>query len=188
MKNRNGMYITNIVVLIAGVLLIILHDRVNIMAGIVIIMGIMFLIPSAINLLMIMIQRGKNNVEDDAKQFFLLNTVSSIGGLCLGIFLIAMPDIFIGILAYMFAGILLIAGIYHIVFLVISSKIVKMPLWFYILPSLTTIAGLVIIFSSVRTIESVVVLITGISLVCFTINSVLEYFGLKAVKKDNLIM
>lgn len=186
MKQNNSMYVTNAMVFIAGVLLIILHDRVNIMAGIVVIVGIMFAVPSVIALLMTIIQRNKRATEMEGKHNSYLSVIPSIGGLCLGVFLILKPDIFIGILAYMFAAILVIAGLYHIIFLVILSKTIKMPGWFYILPTLIAISGLVILLSDVRTIESIVVLITGIALICFTINSVLEYIGLKVARKGKL--
>lgn len=177
MKNEKSTLITNLFVFIAGILLIILHNRVSIMESIVVILGLMFLIPSVISLIVVFLQRR----AEYNRGYSYAGIIPAIGGIVFGLFLVVRPEIFVGILVYMFAAILILGGLYHILFLAIGSKTVKMPGWFYILPALMTIAGIVIMFTDLRTLENIVVLITGIALVCFSVNSLLEYIGYKTV-------
>ena len=64
--------------------------------------------------------------------------------------------------------------LYQIIMLAVGHRPIKFPLWMYLMPTLMTAAGIVILATDVKTIESVVVLITGISLVAFAINRLVE--------------
>lgn len=179
MKNEKSTLITTLFVFIAGILLIILHNRVSIMESIVVILGFMFLIPSVVSLIIVLLQkRGQNNRGSS-----YAGMIPAIGGIVFGLFLVVRPEIFVGIMVYLFAAILILGGLYHILFLAVVSKTVKMPGWFYILPVLMIIAGIAIMFTDLRTLENIVVLITGIALVCFSANSLLEYIGYKTIHK-----
>lgn len=180
MKNEKSTLITNLFVFIAGILLIILHNRVDIMEYIVVILGLMFLFPSVVSLIVVIFQRrqGRNTGYSYA------GIIPAIGGIIFGMFLVVRPDIFVGIMVYMLAAILILGGLYQILFLAMGSQYVRMPLWLYIFPVLMVIAGVVIIFTDLHTLENMVVLITGIALVCFSVNSLLEYMGNKSVYKS----
>ena len=79
------------------------------------------------------------------------------------------------ILSYIFAAVLLLGGVYHIVVLFITSRKVGVSLWLYLLPLLVAVAGFVLLITDVRTVEKWVNLITGISLMCISLASLLEY-------------
>ena len=85
------------------------------------------------------------------------------------------PTFFAGLLAFMFGGILVLYGIYHIVLMSYWLRPAVFPFWFYIIPVLMLASGIVILCTGVRAMNSVVVLITGIALVASAVNSMLEY-------------
>ncbi len=178
-------FLSSIVILTCGIFLIVFHDRTALMENMIIALGILFLIPSIIAIIGIFLFSNRNNNTGTTISYYGL--ASAIGGACFGLLLIIEPEIFVGILAYLFAVILILAGVFHMIILFASMKSVRKPLWFFILPSLITIAGLVILFTDIRTIESIVILITGISFVCFAVNSIIELIAIKIAYRKGII-
>lgn len=174
--------ITNILLLVTGIILIILHDRVNIIGGIVTIIGILFILPSLYNLIMLFIHAADETTRQKTRMSSL---VSSIGALCLGICMVSAPDFFVGALVYIFAGLLVLVGVYQCLLTAYASQPLKAPWWMYLLPSLTAIAGIVLLVTDIHTIESLVVLITGISFTAVALNSLLVYIGIRSVTHRN---
>ncbi len=84
------------------------------------------------------------------------------------------PDFFVGLTAYLFAVVLVIYGIYEIVLLSWLSKPYKMPFGFYVIPIILIAAGVVILCTTVRTMNAVVVLLTGIMLLGAAVNWALQ--------------
>lgn len=176
--NSKSNIITSIFLLVAGILLIILHDRVNIIGGIVTIVGLLFILPSLYNLIILFIRATDSKKNSNAKT---AGVISSIGALCLGICMVAVPDFFVSALVYLFAGLLVIGGLYQILLIAYATKPLRAPWWMYLLPSLAAIAGIVLLVTDVHTIENMVVLITGISFTAVALNSLLVYIGVRSV-------
>ena len=67
-------------------------------------------------------------------------------------------------------------------------KSVKFPFYFYIIPILMVATGIIILCTSLRDINTVVVLVTGIALVASSFNSIMEYIGTRnaVVKSDEV--
>lgn len=171
MKSRSN-WLTIIIVFVVGILLIVWHQRIDILSWIVISAGLMLVIPGLYSLISAMVRKkedGKINYSASSASI-----VASVGALALGIWMIVNPAFFVGLLAYIFAAILILYGIYHIIVIGFRAKPIIMPGWFYIIPVLMIIAGVVLLCTSVRTLNSVVVLITGIALVASAVNSMLE--------------
>lgn len=179
--NSKSNIITSIFLLVAGILLIILHDRVNIIGGIVTIVGLLFILPSLYNLITLFIKATDEKKNNNAKT---AGVISSIGALCLGICMVAVPDFFVSALVYLFAGLLVIGGLYQLLLIAYASKPLRAPWWMYILPSLAAIAGIVLLVTDIHTIEKLVVLITGISFTAVALNSLLVYIGVRSVSRN----
>lgn len=180
MNSKNNI-ITNLFLLVTGIILIILHDRINIIGGIVTIVGILFILPGFYNLIMVFINTADNSSLRRAKTSSL---ITSIGALCLGVCMVASPDFFVSALVYIFAGLLVLGGVYQCMLIAFASKPLKAPWWMYLLPTLTAIAGIVLIVTDIHTIESLVVLITGISFTAVALNSLLVYIGVRSVTRN----
>lgn len=165
-------WLTIIIVFVVGILLIVWHQRIDILSWIVIAVGLMLVIPGLYSLISAMVRKK----EDEKINYSASSAsiVASVGALALGVWMIVKPAFFVGLLAYIFAAILILYGIYHIIVIGFWAKPIIMPGWFYIIPVLMIIAGVVLLCTNVRTLNSVVVLITGIALVASAVNSMLE--------------
>lgn len=152
-----------------GIALIVLHNRVDILSWISVLIGIMFIIPSLFSLGLTFFSGNREDRSSSASSI-----IASIGGLGLGVAMCIVPGTFAGIFVYVFAAILVVAGLWHIVFITWLAKPAVMPGWFYAIPVLLVIAGVAILFTSIKTINNVVVLITGIAFICSAVNSILE--------------
>lgn len=188
MFKKSSIFLVNTFVMLAGLLLVLLYDEARLMEGIVIVLGIMFLVPSVISLVLMLSQMSRAmsmpDDETDAVGYSNGGLLPSIGGICFGLSLILRPLLFVEILAYLFAIILIIGGLYHIVMLLITSRRISVSLWLYALPVLVAVAGFVLIMTDVRTVEKWVNLITGIALMCFSVASLTEYIAeRRALKK-----
>lgn len=198
MKSNN--WLTVAVVLVAGILLIMWHGRIDILQWIVIAVGVMLIIPSIYSFIAALTR--KRGVKEEAAKAAEDSTGeahaerahtglaagnsslwASVGCMALGIWMVANPTFFVGLLAYVFGAILVLYGIYHIVFMSVWSRPVPMPWWFYIIPVLMIVAGVVVIFTDVRTWNSVIVLITGIALVASSVNAIFEAVAIGATDK-----
>lgn len=181
MFKKSSIFLVNIFVLLAGLLLVLLYDEARLMEGIVMVMGVMFLVPSAISLILMLSQmsRSMSRIDGEADSVGFSNggLLPSIGGICFGLSLVLRPLLFVEILAYLFAIILIIGGLYHVVMLLITSRRISVSLWLYVLPVVVAVAGFVLILTDVRTVEKWVNLITGIALICFSVASLTEYIA-----------
>ena len=160
--------LSNVFVFIVGLLLVVLHNRAAILEMIIIIIGIMFIVPSCLALIALFARKETRMVSGVAG-------VPIVGGLILGIALVVSPQFFVGFTAYTFAIVLILGAVYKLWALLSWSRRVHFPIGCYIIPTLTLAAGIVILSTDVLRIESVLVLVTGISFMAYAINSLLEY-------------
>ena len=179
MIKRSSGFLVNTFVFLAGLLLTLLYDEARLMESVAIVAGVMFLVPSVIALVLMMAQASKAVAGEyaDEPRAGIGNggVLPLLGGICFGLSLILRPLLFVEILSYIFAAVLLLGGVYHIVVLFITSRKVGVSLWLYLLPLLVAVAGFVLLITDVRTVEKWVNLITGISLMCISLASLLEY-------------
>ncbi len=173
--NKKTNLLTAAVMAGVGIALIILHNHVDILQWISILLGVMFIIPSLWALGVSFLGHRPGDDSDSSTQVSTI--VASIGGIGLGVAMCLIPSTFAGLFIYVFAGVLIVAGIYHFIVVRFMSKTFVIPGFYYIIPSLLVVAGLVIMFSSLRTLNNVVVLITGVMLILSAINSFIEYIG-----------
>ncbi len=177
-KNMNlkSNIIANLLILTAGVLLVVFHNS-NILSTLIIITGISFVIPSLANIIMILTHKEKDKEGyniNRSRLSFAYGVITSLGGIGLGTWMIISPESLMGIVVYLFAALLVIAGVYNIIMLAFGHRSIKFPIWMYILPTLMTIAGIIILCTDIKSIESIVVLIVGIAMIAFAVNRFLE--------------
>lgn len=79
--------LSNVFVFIVGLLLVVLHNRAAILEMIIIIIGIMFIVPSCLALIALFARKEKRMMSGVAG-------VPIVGGLILGIALVAVPQFF----------------------------------------------------------------------------------------------
>lgn len=175
MKANN--WITALIVMLVGILLIVWHQRIDILNWIVIAVGITLIVPGLYSFISAIVRKGEKYKEKTDYSAASSTIVASLGAIALGVWMSLSPGFFVGLLAYIFGAILILYGVFHIIVVAVWSRPVILPWWYYIIPVLMIIAGVIILCTSVRTMNSVVVLITGISLVASSVNTILEIAG-----------
>lgn len=184
---RANNWLTAIIVMIVGILLIVWHNEANLLDWFVVAVGIMFIIPGLYSLISALVRKGEKEKQKMEHSAASSTIIASVGALALGIWMALSPGFFVGLLAYIFGGILILYGIFHIIFVGFWSRPYVLPFWFYVIPVLMIVAGLVIICTNVRTMNSVVSLITGIALVASSVSTILEISAVNpAGKREEL--
>lgn len=160
--------LTSLVVGVAGIAMIVLHNRLDVMSWIVMMIGVLFIIPGVFSVLTGALSRERKSGAA---------ILAGVGAVLLGAMMCARPEFFAGIMVTIFGIILVMIGIYHICFVAWLARPFVLPFYYYIIPVLTIVAGLVVMFSSVRSFNSVVLLITGISFICSSVSSLMEWIA-----------
>lgn len=157
---------TSLIVGIAGIAMIVMHNRLNIMEWIVIMIGVMFIIPGVFSVLSGALSKERKSAT---------SVLAGLGAIALGVLMCAMPQTFAGIMVSIFGILLIIIGAYHLCFVAWLSRPFVLPFYYYIIPVLLIVTGIIIMFTSVRTVNNLVLLITGISFVCAAVSSLMEW-------------
>ncbi|MDD6356728.1 MAG: DUF308 domain-containing protein [Bacteroidales bacterium] len=123
--------------------------------------GILFILPSVISFLISLFSRNKRFPFE------------GIGSLLLGVWFIAMPDMFANLLMYILGGILIIAGAHQTISLLIARKWTPVSLFFYITPILILAAGIIVVCNP-ESIRNFVFLIIGILCLIYAASELLN--------------
>ena len=178
-KKTNLALIVNVAVLVAGLCLVLFHGNMNVMKVIIVLLGVCFIIPSLVYMVMVLAKRRE---ESDTVRN--IGIVPAAGGLCFGVVLLMQTEWFVHILGVIFGMLLIALGLFHTVYMVMMAKRAKVEPWYYIFPVLMMIGGLLIlvVFRAPER-AKVVVLITGLAMILFSFTTLLEYLAdRKAVK------
>ena len=184
MNRRNSYWLTIIVTAVVGILFILWHGRIDALSWIVVAMGILLAIPAVYNLIFAMVTTARQSDKPSGRTTNLSSVVASVCTLALGVWMMINPAFFVGLMAYLFAALLVAYGVYQILVTAYFSRPYSMPWFFYIVPVLLVAAGVVILCTSVRTMNSVVVLVTGILLVASAINWAMQRMTLYPIRKN----
>ena len=156
--------------LAAGIVLICMHDRINLVQWVIVFVGVMFAIPGVCGLIEAF--AGRNKGDGGA-----VSVMASLGSLIIGVIMIVCPVPFETVFVYFLSAVLILGGIWHIWVLAVGMRPIVLPGWLYILPVLVVIAGIVILLTPVRETEATFTLIAGIALVCIAGNGLFIYLA-----------
>lgn len=167
--------------MVIGAVLIAFHSHGELLTWVVILAGIALIVPCLFTMLSTLsASRRRRRAGTDSFSLRLTTTgvmITGFIGIGLGIWLVAAPDFFIRFLAYAFAVLLILYGIYHFCIATWLCGPKRLSAGYYFIPMLLIIAGVVILFTSVRQIKSAVILITGIGLIFSGVSSFCEYLA-----------
>ena len=183
MKKQSS-FITYISALVIGILLLCFHEKTGLFEGIVIAMGVLITIPSALMLISSFV--SKPNPEG-VKQFPTWSTiVVAMAGLVLGIWMLVMPTFFINVTIYTLGVVLILVGIAQIVFISNASKPYGGAyIWWYAVPVLVIAGGFIICFLGPKVLDQAATIVTGILLIVYAVNGV-GSLGREAKEKKDL--
>lgn len=184
MKGRITLVVTNIVMLALGVVLVAFCNDARMAELIAIALGVLFLAPSLFSLIMLLFT---NVPESEAMHNPRYNLVPTIGGLSFGLVIVLRASEFVGLLKYLFAILLIAGGLYYVFYIVFSRSTLKMPKWYYFLPSVVTLAGIVALVLPIED-NALIFFITGVSLIALSVTSIVisysEYMAARAAAKE----
>ena len=179
MKKLSINLLTNVILLLAGIILIIFHNVPTIMSWGSRVVGAMFLLPALIYLVMVAVRHADTRTSTD-----YLGVLLAVGGLCFGLVMIIKAHLFDGILQLLMGVLLLVLGLFHIVYLLLSRNSLSIKGWYYLCPLVVLLCGILsLTVASLQANISLVVLITGICLLLFNFTSLQEYLAERRVRR-----
>lgn len=159
--------LTNILLLLVGIILIIFHARPDLLIWVTRAIGLMFLLPGIYYLVAFALRRESTGFS---------GILPAIGGVCFGIVLMARPALFTTAMGMMMGVMMLVLGLYHLVYIVMSRKMLKFTISLILLPMLIiACSAAVLLVDRVRANPEIIVLLTGLSLFFFCLTTLLEY-------------
>lgn len=181
--------LTYLSTLIAGILLLVFTGQTDIFRWIVIIIGILLAVPSLWLIISSSIgRRGsakpkgadiEQDVEQDVEQAAsrgrsIFVTICGICGLVFGVILLCMSNFFAHYIVYTLGVLLIICGLAQIVYMAAISALMGINRWFYLMPWLTLIAGVVVIFLGPDGVGSIITWLAGVLLVAYSFNGFVQ--------------
>lgn len=168
--------ITYVSALVIGIILLSLHEQVDLLKGVVIAMGVLITLPSAIMLVSCFI--GKKDEYGNRTFPAWYSVIVAIAGLVLGIWMLCMPEAFELWMVYTLGVVLILVGAAQISFIYSASKPYGAnPLW-YCVPVLVIAGGFIICFLGPQGLNTWATITTGILLIVYAAN------GLSSVGRE----
>ena len=179
MKSKVTLVLTNVIMLALGVVLVAFSGDERMAEMIAIALGVLFLAPSLFSLIMLFFV---NVAPDDSRYNPRYNLLPVIGGLSFGVVIVLKAALFVPLLKYLFAVLLIVGGLYYVFYLAFARYRVIVPSWYYVLPCAVTVSGLVALVLPISS-QPIVFIATGISLVALALMSVLMAFAERSAAK-----
>ena len=132
MKGRTYLF-SYLSALVIGILLLVFHESSGLFEGVVIAMGILIIIPSAIMLI-----AGFLRKVTTASKWY--GVIASVAGLVFGIWMLCMPSFFINASIYTLGILLILAGVAGILFVINAARPASVNYLWMIVPVLA-VAG-----------------------------------------------
>ncbi|MBR5725484.1 MAG: DUF308 domain-containing protein [Muribaculaceae bacterium] len=179
MKKVSINLLTNVILLLAGIILIIFHGVPGIMLWAARVMGAVFVLPAVIYLIMVAVRHADARTSTD-----YLGVLPAVGGLCFGLVMMIKPGKFDEILQLLMGVLLVVLGLFHIIYLLLSRGTLNIKGWYFLCPLVVTLCGILSLsVPALRESVSTVVLITGICLLLFNFTSLQEYLAERRVRR-----
>lgn len=173
---------TALIIAGAGVLLCMMNSRTAVADTIIMILGALFMLCGIITI----ISMTRNGGTRQGMVMRGVLWVTSVGGICLAVAMLVSPEWFMGVLTYIFSGLLIVCSLVQVIALTWGYKGIRFPGWMYIVPVILLVAGVTMIFSdSLRYNTSKMLLISGIGFIIFGVNYLIQ-LTIGATKKPRL--
>ena len=180
MKKLSINLLTNVILLLAGITLIVFHTVPNILLWGSRVIGAMFLLPAIAYLVMVAMRHADARTSVD-----YMGVLPAVGGLCFGIVMMIKASLFDGILQLLMGVLLIVLGLFHIIYLLLSRNSLNIKGWYFLCPIVVTLCGMLsLMVTSLRENIPMVVLMTGICLLLFNFTSLQEYLAERRMRRE----
>lgn len=168
--NTKATVFTNLVILIAGLLLCYVHSRENIPHTIVFITGVTLIVPGLLNLVLLFSHRDDDRHRPTASMK-IAGWISSVASVGLGVLMVVAPGLFTPVLVYIFGTVMILAPLMLVYLMSRAVKNHGLPVWLYTGPVAVLVAGVVMVCMGQPALsDSTVTLITGIGMIVFSLS------------------
>ena len=179
MKKLSINLLTNVILLLAGIILIVFHAVPTIFVWGCRVIGAMFLLPAIAYLIMVAVRHSDARTSAD-----YMGVLPAVGGLCFGVVMMIKASMFDGILQLLMGVLLIVLGLFHLIYLLLSKGTLKIKGWYFLAPVVVALCGVLsLLLPALRGSVSTVVLITGICLLLFNFTSLQEYIAERRVRR-----
>ena len=159
--------------LLAGLALVIWNSTSAIYEIIILSIGLLMILSSAVTLLITLFPGKK--AGKDARKPSPLFWGPVAGGIILGVLMMAVPSFFVDYLIYTLGILLVICGALQISGVAGGIRLLGLSGWFLAVPVLTIAAGVIIIVSGTTFARSLLMIITGCMFTGYGINGIADY-------------
>lgn len=181
MKKVSINLLTNVLLLLVGITLIIFHDVPNFFLWVARVMGALFLLPAVVYLIMVAVRHADARSSAD-----YMGVLPAVGGLCFGLVMLLKAAKFDDLLQLFMGMLLIVLGLFHVIYLLMSRKNLTIKGWYFFCPLLVMLCGVLsLVLPVLRQREHMptVVLITGVCLLLFNFTSLQEYLAERRVRR-----
>ncbi len=110
--------------------------------------------------------------------------LSSVGAGVLGVLMVLTPASMVNLMVYLFAATIILLGAYKILLLAYAYKPITFPVWFFIMPAILVIGGVVICIVGASKVSEFMILIMGVALIVYAVATFADIAGLVAFRRD----
>lgn len=180
MKKVSVNLLTNVILLLAGIILIVFHGVPGILLWGARVLGVTFVLPAVAYLIMVAVRHAGARTSTD-----YMGVLPAVGGLCFGLVMIIKAHLFDEILQLLIGMLLIVLGLFHVIYLLLSRTSLRVKGWYHVAPLLVIVCGILsLVLPALRNSESAVVLVTGICLLLFNFTSLQEYLAERRVRRE----
>ncbi|MBR4828903.1 MAG: hypothetical protein IKZ92_03790 [Muribaculaceae bacterium] len=179
MKKVSINLLTNVILLLAGIILILFYGVPNILVWGARVIGAVFLLPAVVYLIMVAVRHADARTSLD-----YMGVLPAVGGLCFGLLMMIKASMFDGILQLLMGVLLVVLGLFHMIYLLLSRNSLRIKGWYFLAPMLVLLCGVLsLALPALRNSVSTVVLLTGICLLLFNFTSLQEHIAERRVRR-----
>ena len=165
---KSASLVTYLAALVIGIILLALHEQVRLLQGVVVAMGVLITIPSAVMFISSLI--GKKDEYGNRNFPAWYTVIVAVAGLVLGIWMLCKPGWFEIWMVYTLGVVLILVGAAQIVFIFSASKPYGPNPWWYCVPVLVFAGGFIICFIGPNGLNTWASITTGILLIVYAAN------------------
>ena len=172
--------LTNVLMLLAAICLLLFNGVPDLMVWVARVLGVLFLLPALAYLIVVAVRHaGKRSGTD------YLGMLPALGGVCFGIIMLIRPEKFTAVLQLLMGVLLVVLGLYHIIYLALSTRTLKIKGWYYFAPVIVALGGMLSL-TWLHDKDQTLVFVTGIGLLLFNFTSLQEYLAERRARREIL--
>lgn len=164
---KKDLITSSVIMLIVGIALIFLKSAA--LSVLVLVFGILLIVASGLSFYL-----SYNSAKSVGQSVPALSVVNLLICMAVGIWMVVAPGSAAALLVYIIAIGMILLGAYHIIGLMSYPSGLKAPGFFYIVPILLVVCGIVVLIIGAGRTQDYIVLICGISLIVYALSTLCE--------------